>query len=297
MEKTSLLIKAFVSLLIIFLLNACTLGRQPLSAEQRKAINNSKQILGTRQKNIEIKEASRSYYSPAGGIAGAVIVNLIANSADDGNTKLIKPLQQHFTKGYFNQKMNKTLYKGLTTVKWLRLNESEITKYLDENQQVTYTNNFKQFGDSLIYINFSYQFPSLSPNELEVKASVYMFKKDNPRAQLIYQNRFKYYDLLQRQKTNQEYMNQWTENNAARFKTSMNKAIKILSNLIIKDIQDTETKPNKQQPQNILYKTSHQTLVGYLEGEIKNKAIIRTSEGVLVVVNLTEVKRPHNWRE
>lgn len=69
------------------------------------------------------------------------------------------------------------------------------------------------------------------------------------------------------------------------FKTSMNKTIKILSNLIINDIQDTETKPNKQQPKNILYKTSQQTLVGYLEGEIKNKAIIRTSEGVLVVVN------------
>lgn len=298
MEK----IKSFLKIslpIFSFALTSCTIGRVPLDETQHTAIKQSQQVLVSEQKNIEIKKLDSSGYGPAGtGAIGVAITSIAINHANALNAQHIMPLSQHFQENHFNQLMSHNLSSELNTIKWLHLNDSKIShKPLSAWERIDQANQLNELGGTFIYVDFSYQLQPQALNQLQIIADVSIYKKDKPKTTLIYQNSFKYIDTLEKKK-NQDYLALWAEDNGKRMGQSMDEGIRMLAQLIAKDIQNPNAVPDKQHPTNVWYEDSTSTAnTGYFEKKQNGKTIVRNSRGEIVVLNSALVQQKHNWRE
>jgi hypothetical protein len=194
--------------------------------------------------------------------------------------------------------MNENLSQELKSVKWLHLNESKVTTPLRNSEKTIIANQLAQTGDAVIYVDMTYTISGLSLDALNVSANVSVYKKEIPKALLIYQNTFDYYDVLKSPNPNPNPIDTWAKNNASKLDRSMRQAIQMLSSSIAKDIQTPQIMPEKNHPSNIWYSTPQSgTQTGYFEGTIKNKSVIRRSSGQIAIVNSSSVTQKHNWRE
>lgn len=298
MEKLKLLFKISLPLISV-LLTSCTLGRVPLNETQRASIKHSQQTLASRQKNIEIKDLDTyGGYSPSTGAFGAALAAMAISNENAHHPQYMRPITQQFQDGYFNQLMNQNLSYELSKVNWLHLNQYKFTKEARTGSElIKETNNFAQLGDTLIYVDFSYQLSPMALHKLQISADVSIYKKEPSKAVLIYQNNFKYLDALEKKK-NQDYIALWAQNNGKRIKQAMTDGVNTLSRLIVKDIQNPSVLPDTKRPTNIWYENF--TTVdnkGYFEKDEKDKTIIRDSFGGIIVLNSSLVRQKHNWRE
>jgi hypothetical protein len=298
MEKINkTLIKILVPIVSFFCLNACTMERIPLTESQQKNIHHSQEQLYSPQKKLQVTESpNNGYVPPNSGIAGAVIMSIAANAENARRNTLITPLQKDFINGHYNNFMNENLSQELKSVKWLHLNESKVTTPLRNSEKTTIANQLAQTGDAVIYVDMTYTIAGLSLDALNVSANVSVYKKEIPKALLIYQNTFDYYDVLK--SPNPNPIDTWAKNNSSKLDRSMRQAIQMLSSSIAKDIQTPQIMPEKNHPSNIWYSTPQSgTQTGYFEGTIKNKSVIRRSSGQIAIVNSSSVTQKHNWRE
>lgn len=310
MEKIIRLVSRTIFLTIIFLcLTACsTLNRVPLDVNQRQTIKQSNELLASDQEYLEVEKAQSNGAGVGGataGIAGIVVGGVISaivdNNTNKQNDKLFTPLKADLADEHFNQLMNQHLNKKLSSIKWLHLKKDGLINNLTQEQKRNLANKSDNLGDAIIYVDLSYKLSSTNLDALTVTADVEIYKKENPKTALIYKNTFKYIDQLEPKKTKQEYANIWSKHHGARARQSMNAAMQLLADAIMKDIQDPAIKPNKQHPTNVSYSDGAfggvMNATGYLEEKIEDKYIIRTSMGDVVIVNEPFVKTKHNWRE
>lgn len=293
-----------IFLMSFFLTSCMQIGRIPLDINQQKTINQSKEILITTQKKLDIEELNPNVMYPgavaaAGApaiIVGAVFNRIIVNNDIKRMNKITYTLHKNLTDFQFKETMNQELTKKLNTIKWLKLkpNQSEfMSKTLLGSEKRILTNNTGTEGDALIYVTLSYEL-SRALNIMSVTADVQIYKKSSPKAVLIYQNDFEYMEQLPNQKSTEEYVHVWSKNHAEKARESMRSASQLLSMAIVNDIRTPEIKPNKNQPTNIWYKQNN---AAHLEKKIGTKYILRTNLGSIVIANAPLVARKHNWRE
>lgn len=299
--------KAILPVLVSLCLTACIrITRLPLDVEQRKTINQSNEILSSSQKELQVEDLQPKFYYPAapgivGLFVGAGISLAITNNEDIRVYKATDPLRKILADYHFNDLMNQHFTKELSSIKWLRLNKKQVMDdELSDTQKRILTNNREKIGDVMIYVDLSYKLSKLTLDTMVITADVDIYKKENPKAVLIYYNKFRYIDRLEPQKTMQDYVRTWSENHAARARQSMNSAIQLLSKAIVKDILDPGIKPNKKLPTNYWYSEglyNNGALAGRLEEKIDNKYVLRTNLGLIVIADARSVTRKHNFRE
>ena len=298
--------KAILPVLASLCLTACIrITRLPLDVEQRKTINQSNEILTSSQKELQVEDLQPKFYYPAapgivGLFVGAGISLAITNNEDIRVYKATDPLRKNLADYHFNDLMNQHLTKELSSIKWLRLNKKQVMDELSYTQKRILTNNRNKIGDVLIYVDLSYKLSKLSLDTMVITTEVDIYKKENPKAVLIYHNMFRYIDRLEPQKTMQDYIRTWSENHAARARQCMNSAIQLLSKAIVKDILDPGIKPNKKLPTNYWYSEGQYTNgipAARLEEKIDNKYVLRTNLGHIVIADERSVTRKHNFRE
>jgi hypothetical protein len=195
--------------------------------------------------------------------------------------------------------MNQNLSLELSSIKWLHLDNSAISKPLNEAEKSAQAKQLPEVGDAIIYVDMAYQLTGVFLNTLNVTADVSIYKKDNANTRLIYQNIFNYYDVLDSNNKNGIPIERWTKHNGSKLKKSMHNAIKMLSYVIATDIQSPQIKPDSNSPTNVRYDLTppHEGGSGYLEKRIKNASIIRNSYGELVIINSSQVNVQHNRRK
>ncbi|KTD53032.1 hypothetical protein [Legionella quateirensis] len=288
----------------LLLLTACTsLGRVPLDTNQRPTIHQSKEILSTNQKNLELELMESTNLAATGGttnlVVGGVLGSMYAAHENKQAEQLFKPLRQDLSDTHFEQLMNQQISHQLKSIKWLHLNEHNLMPELTNEQKINIANNATTVGDAVIYVDLSYKL-SNGLNALKVVAHVEIYRKELPKAVLIYKNEFQYMDKLDTLKSRQDNVDIWSENNAARMRQTMNTAALMLSKEIAADIQDPVQHHKSKRPTNVWYTNVFLKGGGgsaYLK-EIKgNKNVIRLKYGEIVILNDSLVERKYNWRE
>lgn len=294
--------RAITSITAFLFLTACIpLGRMPLEIPLRQNIHKSQAIVSTHQDNLIVQPTESQPVYPTGlGVTG-VLVGAAVNGAIVANQnaldiQLFAPLRNSLEGEHFDEQMHQEVVHSLKPIPWLHLeNKNALMKVLDNGEKTTLTQHAK--GDALIFVDFSYQLSARAYDALIVKADVQIYKKQTPKAVLIYKNDFKYIDQLHAPKSNTDNMRRWTENNGAYTRQAMYSAIELLSMAIAKDIADAKRRPNPKRPTNVWYTDYPHEAMGYLERKIGDKAIIRDSYGDITIVNVGFVKTKHNWRE
>lgn len=296
-------IQSLVCGLTLLSLTACSsLGRVPLDVNQRQTIHQSKQILATNQKNLELELLKPTNLATTGGttsiVVGGVLGSMYASHENGQAEQLFKPLRQNLSNVHFEQMVNQQVSQKLKSIKWLHLNQHDLMSELSNKQKIIIADNATTIGDAIIYVDLSYKFSNRLA-ALKVVADVAIYKKELPKAVLIYKNQFQYMDMLKFSKTRQENIRTWSKHNAARMRQSMNTAALMLSNEIAEDIQDPVQHRQSNRPTNVWYTDAISGGSGsaYLKEQSGNKNIIRLKDGEIVVLNTFLVERKYNWRE
>ena len=303
MEKIfKVLPRALILIIVVMGISACApIGRVPIDIEQRKTIHKTNEILSSEQKNFEASKTPPVYIA-GGGIAGNLVSGIIISQINASKERVMRSRTKDVDGEAYKKLFNRDLAYELKEVKWLNLDKNSITDPVRYGKKETFVTSFPNDGDTMIYVNLSYYLAPDIFNMLEVKANVEAYRKDGPRATLIYQNDFKYIHALEVHKKADDYLDAWFNNNASLIKKYMNIAAHRLSKAIAHDIQDPDKHPDTKHPTNVWYQeiTSDGILISpaaYLEGKTGNDHVIRTRSGGIVFTDDPGVKRKHNWRE
>ncbi|MFT4059335.1 MAG: hypothetical protein QM652_07285 [Legionella sp.] len=281
-------------------LSACVpIGCVPIDIDQRKTIHQTNEMLFSEQKNFEADKVE-PVYIPGTGVIGVVVLSVIANHVNAVNERRIKSRTKDVDGEVYKKLFNRNLAYELKEIKWLNLDKSSIKDPVRYGEKRTLVTNFPKDGDTMIYVDLSYQLTPNIYNALFIKANVEAYRKNGPKATLIYKNYFGYIHILEKHKNAEEYLDIWFNNNANLIKQHMSIAAHRLSKAIVSDIQDSNKHPDTKHPTNVFYLDFGSSgliqQAGYLEGKTDNKYVIRTKLGGILFTD-EQVKRKHNWRE
>ncbi len=275
-----------LALLSILLLTGCVRTvRQPLSVASRKQIKSDQAVLDTDQREINPTYNPEPYYGSVLANLVKVVINHYANKKVN---KAITPIRSTLTNYDFSKMLYAQLNRKLTKVKWLKLNRTHMDYHLQGKQINKIIRSAKQNTTLLIYLSYD-----LTPSfqAFVAEADVSLYKKDKTAKKgfkTIYSNQFYYINTLPKK---DHHLKQdakiWTANDGRLIKSALNEAAASLANMLIKDIQN----PNSKLYQSIAKKPIKfsKNNLGYQHGKViakrADRYLIRANTGAMYNVN------------